>query len=150
MNVGIDDAGQGLCLAMEDAVVLAWHLRRQGFTPQALRRSGMLIHQKATTAPGRSAQALHKPDTWVIVFHHWHTSRVQQNCLCVLATNCVFWPQCRQLWAFTEMMQAGMGCMHNVASAKAQMQMQMQLQRRKGKANANAVRAAMSKRGCPV
>ena len=45
MNVGIDDAGQGLCLAMEDAVVLAWHLRRQGFTPQALRRSGMLIHQ---------------------------------------------------------------------------------------------------------
>lgn len=29
--------GQGLCLAMEDAVVLAWHLRRQGFTPQALR-----------------------------------------------------------------------------------------------------------------
>ncbi|DBA89386.1 TPA: hypothetical protein ACH3X2_004746 [Trebouxia sp. C0005] len=29
--------GQGLCLAVEDAVVLAWHLRRQGFTPQALR-----------------------------------------------------------------------------------------------------------------
>ncbi|KAL0048045.1 hypothetical protein WJX82_006382 [Trebouxia sp. C0006] len=29
--------GQGLCLAMEDAVVLAWHLRRQGFTSQALR-----------------------------------------------------------------------------------------------------------------
>ena len=31
--------GQGFCLAIEDAVVLAWHLRRQGFSPQALRRS---------------------------------------------------------------------------------------------------------------
>jgi len=33
-------AGQGFCLAIEDAVVLAWHLRRQGFSPLALRRSG--------------------------------------------------------------------------------------------------------------
>lgn len=31
-------AGQGLCLAIEDATVLAWHLKQQGFTPQALRR----------------------------------------------------------------------------------------------------------------
>lgn len=30
--------GQGFCLALEDAVVLAWHLRRQGLSPQALRR----------------------------------------------------------------------------------------------------------------
>lgn len=31
-------AGQGLALAIEDAVVLAWHLRRQGITQSALRR----------------------------------------------------------------------------------------------------------------
>ena len=31
-------AGQGLCLAIEDAVVLAWHLRRLGLNPKALRR----------------------------------------------------------------------------------------------------------------
>ena len=30
--------GQGLALALEDAVVLAWHLRRQGLSQQALRR----------------------------------------------------------------------------------------------------------------
>ncbi|KAL3144420.1 hypothetical protein ABBQ32_004168 [Trebouxia sp. C0010 RCD-2024] len=29
--------GQGLALAIEDAVVLAWHLRRQGLSPKALR-----------------------------------------------------------------------------------------------------------------
>ena len=31
-------AGQGLALALEDAVVLAWHLRRQGLSEDALRR----------------------------------------------------------------------------------------------------------------
>ena len=31
-------AGQGVCLAIEDAVVLAWHLKQQGFVPEALRR----------------------------------------------------------------------------------------------------------------
>ncbi|KAL3136311.1 hypothetical protein ABBQ38_005577 [Trebouxia sp. C0009 RCD-2024] len=30
--------GQGLCLAIEDAVVLGWHLRQHGCTTQALRR----------------------------------------------------------------------------------------------------------------
>ena len=60
--------------------------------------------------------------------HHWRTGMNQQNCLCGLRADCVFWPECRQLWAFTDMMQAGMGFMHNVANAKAQMQMQMQRQ----------------------
>ena len=32
-------AGQGFCLAVEDGVVLAWHLRAQGLSPKALRRS---------------------------------------------------------------------------------------------------------------
>lgn len=32
------DAGQHLCLAIEDAVVLTWHLKQQGLTPEALRR----------------------------------------------------------------------------------------------------------------
>ncbi len=31
-------AGQGLSLAVEDAVVLAWHLRQQGLGEPALRR----------------------------------------------------------------------------------------------------------------
>lgn len=31
-------AGQGLALALEDAAVLGWHLKRQGLTQQALRR----------------------------------------------------------------------------------------------------------------
>ncbi len=75
----MNDAGQGLCLAMEDAVVLAWHLRRQGFTSQALRRSDMFSHRQ-----GLSAQALQQLELLNIVYHHWHTSRDQQNCLCVL------------------------------------------------------------------
>lgn len=32
-------AGQGFCLAVEDGVVLAWHLRAHGLSPKALRRS---------------------------------------------------------------------------------------------------------------
>ena len=32
------DVGQGLCLAVEDAVVLAWHLKQQGICEAALRR----------------------------------------------------------------------------------------------------------------
>jgi len=31
-------AGQGLALALEDAAVLGWHLKRQSLTQQALRR----------------------------------------------------------------------------------------------------------------
>ena len=31
-------AGQGLCLALEDAVVMAWHLQQQGLTEEAFRR----------------------------------------------------------------------------------------------------------------
>ena len=31
-------AGQGLSLAVEDAVVLAWYLKQQGLCPSALRR----------------------------------------------------------------------------------------------------------------
>lgn len=31
------NAGQGFCLALEDGVVLAWHLREQGLSQQALR-----------------------------------------------------------------------------------------------------------------
>lgn len=31
-------AGQGLSLAVEDAVVLAWHLKQQGLNESALRR----------------------------------------------------------------------------------------------------------------
>ena len=38
------DAGQGLALAIEDAVVLAWHLRREGLTEKALRRSCLSLH----------------------------------------------------------------------------------------------------------
>ena len=38
------DAGQGLALAIEDAVVLAWHLRREGLTEKALRRSCLSVH----------------------------------------------------------------------------------------------------------
>ena len=73
------DAGQGLCLAMEDAVVLAWHLRRQGFTSQAFRRSDMFSHRQ-----GLSAQALHKPDTLLMTNHHWPTGMNQQKLACVL------------------------------------------------------------------
>ncbi len=74
----MNDAGQGLCLAMEDAVVLAWHLRRQGFTPRALRRSDMCSHRQ-----GLSAQALHKPGTLLLTNHHWLTGVNQQNLACV-------------------------------------------------------------------
>jgi len=34
----ISNAGQGLALALEDAAVLGWHLKRQGLTQRALRR----------------------------------------------------------------------------------------------------------------
>ena len=42
--------GQGFCLAIEDAVVLAWHLRRQGFSPQALRRSASALCDHSSKA----------------------------------------------------------------------------------------------------
>ncbi len=107
----MNDAGQGLCLAMEDAVVLAWHLRRQGFTPQALRRSDMFSQRQ-----GLSAQALHKPDTLVM------TNCVQagtSRTACVFLLPIVsFGINADNCGAFTEMTQASMGFMHNALKAK--------------------------------
>ena len=46
ITMGMNNAGQGLALAIEDAVVLAWHLRRQGIAQSALRRypGSRLLH----------------------------------------------------------------------------------------------------------
>ncbi|DBB12294.1 TPA: hypothetical protein ACH3X3_006390 [Trebouxia sp. C0006] len=62
--------GQGFCLAIEDAVVLAWHLRRQGFSPQALRRYEKerlprvkTLHMKGTdgSSPEDKEKYMYKP-----------------------------------------------------------------------------------------
>lgn len=62
--------GQGFCLAIEDAVVLAWHLRRQGFSPQALRRYEeerlprvKTLHMKGTdgSSPEEKEKYMYKP-----------------------------------------------------------------------------------------
>lgn len=41
-------SGQGLALAIEDAVVLAWHLKREGLTEAALRRYCECVHALLT------------------------------------------------------------------------------------------------------
>ncbi|KAL0047809.1 hypothetical protein WJX82_000477 [Trebouxia sp. C0006] len=49
--------GQGFCLAVEDGVVLAWHLRAQGLSPKALRRyeEERLPRVKTVYVKGKSA-----------------------------------------------------------------------------------------------
>ena len=46
----LNATGQGLCLSVENAVVLAWHLKQQGMTQEAFRRRWSYIAVLRTTS----------------------------------------------------------------------------------------------------